>query len=226
MGASHIAAVYANWSHLPDPAFRMLVYMALVPKDETSRPTFWRGRDALAEMGLGRPADKAGQQAVKRALKVLLDAGAIERTLTGYRGKNSEYRIILTGPKGYAPRPPIETEDAGERGTPRVPERGTPGDPKGVRPTVQRGTPGDPPRNTRNTRSAAEEENSSTKVSTDRACEPDDQPEISHLDARRIVREFMDAGGVLDDLLADAPKGLTRSERTRYAAAKITEAAS
>ena len=55
MGAAHVSAVYAQWSHLPDRPFRLLAYMALIAKDATPEPAYWGGRDGLC-IALGLPA--------------------------------------------------------------------------------------------------------------------------------------------------------------------------
>jgi hypothetical protein len=225
MGARWVAAAYATWNgELPDPAFRLLVYMALVCKDADAEPTFWKGRRALA-FGIGRGVEdnqeipKATLQAIKRALQTLTKAGAIEAVYGGWRGKNTEYRLHLMVPgKGYAPRTSLDECGDEERGTPHVPERGTPGDPKGVRPTVQRGTPGVPPRSTRRSRSEMEDEISSTEVSPDRACEPTTD-EIDLLSAKRILKEeFEDLGRAL---ARQSPRGVTGDDAIIWAAMQV-----
>lgn len=228
MGAAHVSAVYAQWSGLPDRPFRLLAYMALIAKDSTPEPTYWGGRDGLC-IALGLDHTPTSYRIARRAVADLEAAGALRRTYVGHAGKRSEYRVILGSPKEdtTVPLSPVDNpHDAPDKGGHHSPPEGGHLSPQRGTDLTQKEDTTVPPRKMRNTRSDVEEENSPTKVSTDRACEPDDQPGISHLDAKRIVREYMDAGGVLDDLLADAPEGLTRTQRTRYAAAKITEAAS
>ena len=225
MGARWVAAAYATWNgELPDPAFRLLVYMALVCKDADAEPTFWKGRRALA-FGIGRGVEenqeipKATLQAIKRALQTLTKAGAIEAVYGGWRGKNTEYRLHLMVPgKGYAPRTSLDECSDEERGTPHVPERGTPGDPKGVRPTVQRGTPGVPPRKKRNTRSEEEEEISPTQVSTDRACEPTTS-DLNLLQAKRILRDTFEDNGRA--LIHRRPFGMSTDDGAIWAAYQV-----
>lgn len=97
MGARLVAATYAHYGHLPDRAFRLLVHMALTCKDETKQPTYYGGREALAN-ALGAPEDAAGFHAVKRCIATLVTAGAISRELQGYHGKRSEYRLHVKTP--------------------------------------------------------------------------------------------------------------------------------
>ena len=91
----------------------------------------------------------------------------------------------------------------------------------------ERGSRNVPPRSTEETEERQGGNKLTSPSHSPRAHEPDDaQPEIAPLDAKRIVREYIDAGGILDDLLADAPEGLTRTQRDQYAATKITRTAS
>lgn len=120
MGARLVSATYAHYGHLPDRAFRLLTYMALVCKDETKNPTYYGGREALAN-ALGATEDEAGFHAVKRCIATLVAAGAVSRELQGYHGKRSEYRLHvktppaergpLTGPhEGATSAAPSETK--------------------------------------------------------------------------------------------------------------------
>lgn len=232
MGARHIAAVYAHWSELPDQAFRLMTYMALVIPDAHAVPTFWRGRRDLA-FGVGRPVEDgkpippATSQVIKRTIRTLTQAGAITLTYGGWRGKNAEYRLNLapTG-KGVTDRTPLEPQGEPERGSLGDRERGTSSDPKGGHLVNERGSSNVPPRSTEETEERQGGIQLTSPSNSPDAREADDEDQISPLDAKRIVREFMDAGGVLDDLLADAPEGLTRTQRTQYAATKIAGAAS
>lgn len=227
MGARHVAAAYANWSHLQDPAFRLLVYMALVAKDANDKPRFWGGRRTLA-FGIARGvADdeelpKATVQAVKRCIKTLTDAGAIRGVYGGFRGKNMEYELNLNGPrKGYAPRTPSKSDSAGERGTPRDPERGTPRDPNGVRPVVQRGTPHVPPRSTKEYKEQVEEELSPPTGPSPTAGGDETTDEgMNYFEARRIIRAAMDAGIVIDELI-QGKVFRNRTERAIFTATEI-----
>ena len=68
MGASHVSACYAQWSHLPDRPFRLLTYMALIAKDATPEPTFWGGRDAMC-LALGLDPDPISYRVARRAVR-------------------------------------------------------------------------------------------------------------------------------------------------------------
>jgi hypothetical protein len=120
MGARLVSATYAHYGHLPDRAFRLLIYMALVCKDETKAPTYYGGREALAT-ALGAAENEAGFHAVKRCIATLVEAGAVSREMQGYHGKRSEYRLHVktpatergpvTGPlKGATQPAPSETK--------------------------------------------------------------------------------------------------------------------
>jgi len=231
MGAHHLSAVYANWGGLPDQPFRLLAYMALTVPDAHSDPHFYGGRRMLA-FALGRAvADDeelpaATVQAVKRNIQILRRAGAIETVYGGWRNENAKYRLHLLAPqKGDAHRTPSSPVDNGERGTVSDPERGTVSDPNGVQILTERGTPTDPPRSTRRSRSETKEEISSKKVSTEDAVAGINGG-MDLVTAKRVIRDFVDNGGVLPDILADAPDGLSKSERDVWAAAVILGKAS
>jgi hypothetical protein len=107
VGARLVAATYAHYPHLPDRAFRLLVYMALVCKDDTPTPVYYGGREALAT-ALGAAEDAAGYQVVRRCLSALVAYGAISRELAGYRGKRAEYRLnvrTVPGQRGALSEP-------------------------------------------------------------------------------------------------------------------------
>lgn len=171
MGAKRVAQVYACWPHLHDRPFRLLVHMALTVKDATEKPTYWGGRDAMADM-LGATGSRAARhQAVKRALAQLVEAGAIRLSYHGHVGKRSEYELTLdrTPGKGDENRTPSTVDDGNERGTVSDPERGTASEHKGVRPVNERGTATVPPRSTRSTEEHSEEEKSPRKVTNSAA---------------------------------------------------------
>lgn len=222
MGANHVSVVYAQWGRILDGRpFRLLVHMALTAKDSDNPPMYWAGRDGMAE-ALGREDDPAGHQAVKRALAVLKREGAVKVDRKPRKARHAtRWIVVLTPPQGVTNRTPIVPDTGDGSGSQTVPQSGTKSDPIGGHKTTDWGTETDPQRTTRTMRSEPEEEISSSQVSTDRACEPNDEPGINLFDAKRIVREFMDAGGQLPDLLADAPDGLNRAERDLYCARQI-----
>jgi hypothetical protein len=118
MGATNVQTVYARWGHLPDRAFRLLAYMALVTMDSDTLPKFWQGRESMA-VALGRmtpeePADSdvseraesfrkarsADFQAVKIALQVLTRCGVVVVDKSARRGRNATYLLHLTASMG------------------------------------------------------------------------------------------------------------------------------
>lgn len=129
MGAQLVNRVYIFWSDLPDRPHRLLAHMALVVKDATPSPTYWGGREAMCQaLGLETESESSHQM-VKRALRKLADAGAIERVLTGYAGKRSEYRLTLE--RGNSGDPLRGNSDDPRRGNRSDPHRGNSDDPAG-----------------------------------------------------------------------------------------------
>ena len=166
MGATRAAQVFACWSHLHDRPFRLLVHMALTVKDATKDPTYWGGREAMADMLGATGSDRARHQTVKRAIQQLIAAGAIELAYHGHAGKRSEYRLTLDNfprEKGAADRTPTDEE----RGTKNDPHRGTASEQKGGHSVSKRGSVSVPPRNNRGEgQENGEEEISPQKVTT------------------------------------------------------------
>ena len=230
MGANHVSTIYAQWGRRLDGcAFRLLVHMSLTALDSDNPPMYWAGRDGMAA-ALGRDDDAAGRQAVKRALSVLKREGAVKVASKAVKGRSAtRWEIVLAPPLGYGNRTPITKKPRGGAkgdGTETVPQSGTESDPIGVRNPTHWGTETDPQRTTRTTEERGEEEISSLTQVSPRARDekaPKDEMTIHPIDAKRIVREFIDRGGVLADLLHDAPEGLTRTQRDIYAATLITE---
>lgn len=131
MGAGNVKAVYGNWGHLvPDPAFRLLVFMALSTKDDDDPPTCWHAWQSLA-LGLGRrpPHDDSDRRAVGRAMKQLRDVGAVEGDRRSSPGRTARHVLLIHGPTtGDATRPVNVGRDATGTGDATRPERGTPDD--------------------------------------------------------------------------------------------------
>lgn len=109
MGAQLVAAVLANWTHVSDIEFRILVRMALTaldhPKGDKPASLYFGGHEALA-LALRRPFptgdDEASEKArsnilrdVRRAIASLIKQGAIESIGGGRAGRRSEYRLLL-----------------------------------------------------------------------------------------------------------------------------------
>lgn len=153
MGAGNVRTCYARWAHVPDPAFRMLVFMALVTMDDADPPVFWDGQESLS-FGIGRripglPAETdtsfraeaarrqrdADLRAVKRCLQVLSRMGVVRVHRRHAPGRNAEYSLHLGADSGDgrgafpggSPEAAAEsTRDAGRpgHGTPGVPNTG------------------------------------------------------------------------------------------------------
>ena len=131
MGAQLVSRVYTSWTHLPDRPFRLLAYMALIAHDSHKQPTFWGGRDDMCD-ALGMAEYTPSQYAmVKRAVRHLVTAGAIERAYIGHHGKRTEYRLLVqkgnsgVTPKGNSPVPP----DGNSGVTPKGVLHGSPKEP-------------------------------------------------------------------------------------------------
>lgn len=141
MGAQLVSRVYVTWSHLPDRQHRLLCHMALIVKDATQVPTYWGGRDRMAE-ALGLPAGTpATNQTLKVTVRRLIDAGAIKRVYTGHSKKRSEYQLTLE--RGNAANPLRGNESNPQMGNatnPLIAERGTDSLPEGVTPRTPLGT--------------------------------------------------------------------------------------
>lgn len=127
MGAGNAKAAMVMWRNLPHASMRAFVYMALVSLDDDVPPVYFAGREALA-LALGRavpPEDddpavvrerRAAFRAVDRALKDLIDAGAIELVKPGAPGRNARYALNLTGRQTTVS---VDRSDHGHRGPKR-----------------------------------------------------------------------------------------------------------
>lgn len=138
MGAQLVSRVYTSWSHLPDRPFRLLCHMALIVKDSTKKPTYWGGRDAMAQ-ALGMEPGDAAYQSVKRAVRQIISAGAAEVALHGHAGKRTEYVLTLTG-KGVTERPARGSVNDPQSGSPTDPQRGSLSDPSAGHSVTPQGT--------------------------------------------------------------------------------------
>jgi hypothetical protein len=169
MGAQLVARVYRAWGHLPNRPFRLLLHIALTIKDHTPEPTYWGGREAMAD-ALGLPPEEPlSHQSVKRTVRVLVEAGALERVLYGHAGARSEYRLHF--PEWGSDSDPQKVIHRGSptdphRGSPRTPHRGSLSDEKGGQKLTNRGSLSDPPRNNKEQKQENEEEENSPKKVT------------------------------------------------------------
>ena len=138
MGAQLVSRVYTSWSHLPDRPFRLLCHMALIVKDATKKPTYWGGRDAMAQ-ALGLEPGEAAYQSVKRAVRQIVAAGAAEIAIHGHAGKRTEYVLTLTG-KGVTERPSRGSVNDPHSGSVNDPQRGSLSDPSAGHSVTPQGT--------------------------------------------------------------------------------------
>lgn len=121
MGAQLVRLAYARWSHLPDRAFRVLAFMALVAMDADTPPIYFGGRETLSRLGLGRmtpdePARsdrsaraeayrkqrRADFEAVKSAIRELVDAGPVRVVSGAAPGRTAVYSLHLDAATGQS----------------------------------------------------------------------------------------------------------------------------
>jgi hypothetical protein len=112
--------------------------MALIVKDSTKKPTYWGGRDAMAQ-ALGMPPGEPAYQSVKRAVRQIVAAGAAEIAIHGHAGKRTEYVLTLTG-KGVTERPARGSLNDPHSGSPTDPQRGSLSDPSAGHSVTPQGT--------------------------------------------------------------------------------------
>jgi hypothetical protein len=101
MGTKLATTAYTWWPHLPDRPFRLLVHMCLIAKDTDENPKFYGRREQMI-LALGLPADApTSNQMVSRAVRILLDSGAIARATNARFGKQAEFwvRVGKTRPQ-------------------------------------------------------------------------------------------------------------------------------
>lgn len=122
MGAGNVKLVYARWAGLPDLPFRVLAYMALVSKDEDSKPCFWGGWEALA-LAAGRTVPdrcddpeatkvrRAALKAVNAATKTLVERGAIRVKVAAAPGRNATYELNFADRTVHGERAPSQDID-------------------------------------------------------------------------------------------------------------------
>lgn len=115
MGALNVSACFASWGHLPHPAFRLLVGMALTALDRESaagRPPrlYFGGEDAMCELIGG------SSSALYRALATLRKEGAIEVADAGRSGHRAVYKLHLDAFESASSLPEVGGESVPEVG--------------------------------------------------------------------------------------------------------------
>jgi hypothetical protein len=107
--AAKNAVLVAAQLDLGNSATRLLLHMALEcwDEDRDTQPArrYFAGRESSAiALGFLAPDNggEAAQRAVKRAVRELVERGAIKRLRVGGRGETSEYELMLN-----SARPPV-----------------------------------------------------------------------------------------------------------------------
>jgi hypothetical protein len=165
MGATLVAQVLTHWTDLSDPAFRVLVRMAVTALDapNNGRPAavYHGGRELLAmslRSGTGTPRTR--YRSVAKAVGELTEAGAIEHLATGWAGQNAVYRLSLGRARSVVPHD--------EMGGPTAhPEGGPTAHPMDVPSGTKRVVPQHTPRNQEEPiEERAEEERGSSRTAS------------------------------------------------------------
>jgi hypothetical protein len=121
MGASNALAAYSRFAgRIPASSLTLLTYMALVSKDSDAWPFCRLGQHALAEHALGRAdPSETDLRAVQRAMKPLLDAGAVTVDRAGAQRADgnvtARYRLNLHDRADESRRDWEETPDGKRR---------------------------------------------------------------------------------------------------------------
>jgi hypothetical protein len=89
-------AAVTFWGHLPGESFKVLNYMALITLDRDPEPVYWGKTEALIE-ALGRKGEptESDYRALRRAIKPLVDNGAISVDKRQVKGRPPAYRLHL-----------------------------------------------------------------------------------------------------------------------------------
>jgi hypothetical protein len=108
MGAGNVVLVVSNWFLVPDPAFRVLVQMALISLDRDTPPRYFGGRTPLLRV-MGRDSDHpspSDYQALKRAIATLVDNGVVSVDKPATKTRAAVYSLHLSGTSGVPDRGP------------------------------------------------------------------------------------------------------------------------
>lgn len=152
MGATLVAQAIANWSHVSDRAFRVLVAMAVTAKDNGSKDVpaklYFGGQEQLVtalRRERGGTEDNA-IRTVKRAIAELIQVGAIRCTQAAVLGSHAVYLLTLNAVPIPVDKPGWDRNASIMGGTTGVPLVGTTGVPLGGTCEVPTGgTPEVPP---------------------------------------------------------------------------------
>ena len=96
-----VLAAQPAWGNLDYAARSILLIMSLTARDSptpnTPAATYWGGHEYLATALRGN-AEPAALQVVKRAIRELRQAGAIELVEAAHRGRQAVYRVTVKEP--------------------------------------------------------------------------------------------------------------------------------
>lgn len=112
MGAGNVVQAFGSWPHLPDRAMRVLIRMAVTAMDDGVPPRYFGGWELLAhslgcvwtaptplmsddERQEAERSTEAARRAVGRAVRALIQAGAVERLNVPQAGRRADYALIL-----------------------------------------------------------------------------------------------------------------------------------
>lgn len=105
MGMKLVGMALTKWApHVPDRAFRVLVRMAMTALDEGTEEVppnlYFGGKDLLLAVLRGERTGtlKSLERSLERAVKDLVELGAIERTNRAFFGERACYKLTLMGP--------------------------------------------------------------------------------------------------------------------------------
>jgi hypothetical protein len=211
MGARNAMHIFTYWWHLPAPAFRAALYMALVTKDNDPEPRYWGGRDALVKaIGKDTPPEPAPDDKSRRAaefrrrrnndfeslriaVKTLTGAGLLAVENHTGPGRPAVYKLNLAAlaPPGTPQTQPGEHPRLSP-GTPQTQPGNTPDSARGEDGAPLRGAPS---KEEEEIRGIEEDENWSPKVPVSSAISTAGCPQIPDFDAARTLLEsFPDFG--------------------------------
>jgi hypothetical protein len=114
MGIETVRVVHSvRWANLSPNARLVFAMMAGTcldhPKNGQPARRYWGGHDTLihqlAGAEPGAPAYPTGQKRVTRAIRELIESGAITRHRAGHKGRQAEYELHPDPFGGNAPQP-------------------------------------------------------------------------------------------------------------------------
>lgn len=139
MGATLVTQVLAYWTDVSEPAFRILVRMAVTaldtPRDGKPAAVYHGGRELLAmTFRSQKGSERTRNRAVAKAIAELTQLGAIEHLATGWAGQRAVYKLTLDraeqarmgGPTDHPVGGPTDHPMGGLSATKRVVPQTTP----------------------------------------------------------------------------------------------------